>query len=99
MIEHKLEIGDSSANGSVTIIDADRLCYIVRSSNNGAVGLRTISKALVKEYVEYLKTHQNANAQEARKALSGKSEIDKYEYGRDKFLKAKKKHQSFLLHP
>ena len=81
MIEHKLEIGDSSANGSVTIIDADRLCYIVKSSNNGAVGLRTISKALVKEYVEYLKTHQNANAQEARESLSGKSEIDKFEYG------------------
>lgn len=81
MIEHKLEIEDSSANGSVTIIDADRLCYIVKSSNNGAVGLRTISKALVKEYVEYLKTHQNANAQEAREALSGKSEIDKFEYG------------------
>ena len=28
-----------------------------------------------------MKTHQNANAQEARESLSGKSEIDKFEYG------------------
>lgn len=34
---------------SVEILDQDRLCYQVKSVSNGAVGIRTISKALLKE--------------------------------------------------
>ena len=42
----KIEKGDVSANGQVTIVDEDRLCYLVKSFSKGATGLRTISKAL-----------------------------------------------------
>ena len=44
-----LKIGDYSDNGQITIIDEDKLCYLVRSTSRGASGLRTISKALLKE--------------------------------------------------
>ena len=81
--QNKLYVGDVSSNGQITIIDEDRLCYLVRSANRGAIGVRTISKAILKEFVNYLKTHPEAIPRNARIALSGKSDIDKYEYGYD----------------
>ena len=77
----KLRIGDMSDNGQITIVDEDRLCYIVRNENHGAVGLRTISKALLDEFVSYIEEHPDANGNEAKAALSGYSDIDKFEYG------------------
>lgn len=77
----KLHKGDMSDNGQITIVDEDRLCYVVRSESRGASGLRTIPKAILKEFVDYLKGNPDATPREAREALSGKSEIDKYEYG------------------
>lgn len=79
--ENKLRIGDASDNGQVTIVDEDRLCYIVKSDNRGAVGLRTISKALLNEYIHYFDEHPDSNANNARDVLCGKTEIDKFEYG------------------
>ena len=76
-----LRIGDVSDNGQVTIVDEDRLCYLVRSESRGSVGLRTISKTLLNEYIAYFTEHPNANANTARDVLSGKSDIDKFEYG------------------
>ena len=76
-----LYVGDTSNNGQITIVDKDRLCYLVRSESKGAKGLRTISKAILEEFVNYLKTHPETNSNDARNALSGKSEIDKFEYG------------------
>ena len=76
-----LRIGDVSDNGQVTIIDEDRLCYLVRSESRGSVGLRTISKTLLDEYIAYFSEHPNANANLARDVLSGKSDVDKFEYG------------------
>ena len=76
-----LKIGETSDNGQVTIVDEDRLCYIVRSEGKGAVGLRTISKALLKEYIPYVEAHPDATREDARDALKGKSDIDKFEYG------------------
>ena len=76
-----LRIGDVSDNGQVTIVDEDRLCYLVRSDSRGSVGLRTISKSLLNEYIAYFTEHPNANANIARDVLSGKSDIDKFEYG------------------
>lgn len=81
MAEYYLKIGDVSDNGQVTIVDEDRLCFIVLSENNNAKGLRTISKALLAEFVQYFKDHPNASAKDAREALSGYSDIDKFEYG------------------
>ena len=77
----KLQIGDMSENGQITIIDEDRLCYIVKSESRGASGLRTISKALLKEFVAYMESHPETPANDVRFKLSGLSDIDKYEYG------------------
>jgi len=70
-----------SDNGQIAIVDEDRLCYVVRSENRGASGLRTIPKAILVEFVNYLIGNPDAAPREARESLSGKSEIDKYEYG------------------
>ena len=82
MPEYKrLRIGDISDNGQITIVDEDRLCYIVKSDSRGSVGLRTISKALLNEYIEYVEKHPDTAGNDARDNLSGLTEIDKYEYG------------------
>ena len=77
----KLHKGDISNNGQVTIVDEDRLCYLVKSVSKGAVGYRTISKALVQEFVSYIEQHPEVPINEVRFKISGQSEIDKYEYG------------------
>ena len=77
----KLNVGDKSIDLKTEIVDEDRLCYLVKSENNGAYGIRTISKRLVQEFVNYFRNNPERNASEARSALSGKTNIDKYEYG------------------
>lgn len=84
--EIKIQIGDVSDNGQVTIIDEDRLCYLVKSECRGAKGIRTISKALLREFVEYVEKNPDTTPRDARNALSGTSDIDKYEYGYDSTL-------------
>ena len=86
MEKAKLHIGDYSDNGQITIVDEDKLCYLVRSTSRGASGLRTISKALLKEFVDYVEAHPDASPRDCRDALSGESGIDKYEYGYDSTL-------------
>ena len=76
-----LQIGDVSDNSQVTILDEDKLSYLVESNSRGAVGVRTISKNLLREYINYLLSHPNATPDEIRGALSGTSDIDKFEYG------------------
>lgn len=76
-----LRVGDVSDNGQVTIIDEDRLCYQVKSVSKGAIGIRTISKALLLEFIKYRSTHPYSSANQARDDLSGTSEVDKFEYG------------------
>ena len=80
-MERNLKIGDISKDGKVQIIDEDRLCYLVRSASKGAIGIRTISKKLFEEFLVYYKEKPNATADDARSALVGKSDIDKFEYG------------------
>ena len=76
-----LKVGDVSENGQVTIIDEDRLCYLVKSASKGAIGHRTISKALLQEFVSYIAKHPEVPTSEVRFKISGQSDIDKYEYG------------------
>lgn len=83
-----LHIGDTSENGQITIIDEDRLCYLVKSASRGAEGVRTISKSLLSEYIAYFSKNPNASANDARDTLSGQSDIDKFEYGYTSTLKA-----------
>ena len=78
---NKLKKGDVSANGQVTILDEDRLCYLVKSVSKGAEGHRTISKALLQEFVSYIEQHPEVPINEVRLKISGQSKIDKYEYG------------------
>ena len=82
----QLKIGDISDNGQVSIVDEDRLCYIVKSDSRGSVGLRTISKAILTEFIGYIKEHPDASPRDARNSLSGTSQIDKYEYGYESTL-------------
>lgn len=70
-----------SENGQVTILDEDRLCYLVKSVSKGAEGYRTISKALLQEFVSYIEQHPEVPTNEVRFKISGTSKIDKYEYG------------------
>lgn len=76
-----LKIGDKNTEGTIEIVDEDSLCYLVLSTSKGARGIRTISKALVKEFIEYDTLHPNSDSQTARNILCGKSDIDKFEYG------------------
>lgn len=62
-------------------MDEDRLCYQVKSCSKGVIGIRTISKALLNEFVEYYNIHSSDSAEDARHALKGNSSIDKFEYG------------------
>ena len=73
--------GFKSLNGQVEILDSDSLCYIVRNNSKGAIGVRTISKSLLNEYVEYVEKNPTRSAEEVRKDLCGGSSIDKFEYG------------------
>jgi 5-methylcytosine-specific restriction endonuclease McrBC GTP-binding regulatory subunit McrB len=81
MMSGKLNIGDISIDGKVEIVDEDRLCYLVRNISKGATGLRTISKQLLDEFVAFYAANPDATANDARNALSGQTEIDKFEYG------------------
>lgn len=76
-----LKKGFKSLNGQIEIMDEDRLCYIVKNISKGASGLRTISKKLLNEFVDYFEHNKTATSISAREYLSGKSEIDKFEYG------------------
>ncbi len=76
-----LTIDFQSIDGTLRIIDEDRLCYIVESKKNGAFGWRTISKALLQEFVEYFRLNPTASSTQAREDLTGKTNIDKFEYG------------------
>ena len=79
--EIQLRKGDISNNGQITILDEDRLCYLVKSVSKGAEGHRTISKALLQEFVSYIEQHPEVPINEVRFKISGQSKIDKYEYG------------------
>lgn len=78
---NQLKAGDRTTDDSLVVLDEDRLCYSVKSVSNGAVGVRTISKALLAEWVEAYKQSPDAASQTVREQLVGKSEVDRFEYG------------------
>ena len=77
----KLMIGDQSVDGRLLIADKDRLCYQVKLENKGAFSMRTISKQLLEEFIDYYKKNPNKKAEDARVELKELSNIDKFEYG------------------
>ena len=74
-------IGDVSPNGQVSILDEDRLSYSVLNNSKGAVGIRTISKSLLNEFIGYIIEHPDNTPTEVRNELCGRTKIDKFEYG------------------
>lgn len=77
----EFEIGDRSTDGVIEILAKDSLCYQVRSVSRGATGIRTISRRLLGEWVLALEANPDKSGGEIRDLLSGRSEIDKFEYG------------------
>ena len=77
----KLNIGDKSSDSQIEIIDKDRLCYLVRNECRGSYGIRTISKRLLQEYIEYFRNNPEKSATDARDTLCGKTDLDRFEYG------------------
>lgn len=76
-----LQPGFKSTNGQIEILDSDSLCYIVKNNSKGATGVRTISRSLLNEYVDYFEKHPSNTAAQAREDLAGRTNIDKFEYG------------------
>ncbi|WP_233906311.1 AAA family ATPase [Segatella copri] len=77
----KLMIGDQSVDGRLLIADKDRLCYQVKLENKGAFSMRTISKQLLGEFIDYYRKNPDKKAEDARIELKELSNIDKFEYG------------------
>ena len=84
----KLMIGDQSVDGRLLIADKDRLCYQVKLESKGAFSMRTISKQLLGEFIDYYRKNPNKKAEDARVELKELSDIDKYEYGYNATLTA-----------
>ena len=84
----KLMIGDQSVDGRLLIADKDRLCYQVKLENKGAFSIRTISKQLLGEFIDYYRKNPDKKAEDARVELKELSDIDKYEYGYNATLTA-----------
>ncbi|MGM9693527.1 MAG: AAA family ATPase [Alloprevotella sp.] len=76
-----LHKGDENSSGTIQIVDEDRLCFLVSSMSKGSRGVRTISKQLLEEFIQWELQHPNGKAQDARDDLCGKTEIDRFEYG------------------
>ena len=84
----KLMVGDQSVDGRLLIADKDRLCYQVKLESKGAFSMRTISKQLLGEFIDYYRKNPNKKAEDARVELKELSDIDKYEYGYNATLTA-----------
>ena len=77
----KLMVGDQSTDGRIIIADKDRLCYLVKSGSKGSFSIRTISKQLLGEFIDYYRKNPDKKAEDARVELKELSNIDKFEYG------------------
>ena len=77
----KLNVGDKSSDLKLEIVDKDRLCFLVKSESRGSYGVRTISKQLLQEFVEYFRKYPEMSANDARNQLTGRTDLDKFEYG------------------
>ena len=77
----KLMVGDQSTDGRIIIADKDRLCYLVKSGSKGSFSIRTISKQLLGEFIDYYRKNPDKKAEDARVELKELSDIDKFEYG------------------
>ena len=84
----KLMVGDQSTDGRIIIADKDRLCYLVKSGSKGSFSIRTISKQLLGEFIDYYRKNPDKMAEDARVELKELSDIDKYEYGYNATLTA-----------
>lgn len=76
-----LKAGDT-IDDTLRIFDEDRLAYEVEFFTRGKWSIRTISKRLLLEFIDYFEaTGIDHTARDARIALAGMSKMDKFEYG------------------
>ncbi len=80
-MHYTLQKGFTSINGQVEILDTDTLCYVVKNYSSKGNGVRTISRALLNEFVSYFEQHPDNTSAQAREDLVGRTENDKFEYG------------------
>ncbi len=78
---YNLRVGDSTEDKSLIVHDEDRLCFQVRWLTHGRYSIRTISKALLNEWVRAYAETPDAKAQDVRERIVGQSDIDRFEYG------------------
>ncbi len=80
VMHYTLRKGLKSVNGQIEILDSDSLCYLVKNTNKGVTEVRTISKSLLDEYINFFENNPSISAEDARKALSDKINIYNVEY-------------------
>ncbi len=78
---HKLQVGDSTPDKRLIVHAEDKLCYQVWWCVHGRRSLRTISKALLAEWVKAYTETPGATSKEVRLRLVGMSDVDRFEYG------------------
>lgn len=76
-----MQVGMISDNGQVEIKAIDTYCYVIANKHNKSYGIRTVSKAIVEQFVDYFTQHPKATATEAKEALKDKTDDDNFEYG------------------
>lgn len=78
---YNLRVGDSTEDESLIVHDEDRLCFQVRWLTRGRYSIRTISKALLNEWVRAYAETPDARSQDVRERIVGQSDVDRFEYG------------------
>ncbi len=85
----KVKIGDQFHNkkdNRFTIVDYDRLCVQLRDDNRGKI--TTLSRQLLKEWIEHIRKHGFKNGRTTRNEISPNSNIDPIEHGQESILPA-----------
>ena len=78
---HNLQVGDSTPDKRLIVHAEDKLCYQVRWRARGRYSIRTISKALLAEWVKAYSETPGATSKVVRLRLVGMSDVDRFEYG------------------
>ena len=74
---------EDSPYGVVTVLDDDDYSYQILCVNESkqSTGIRTISKILLKEWIDAVQRMPEKNADALRAELTGKTDVDRFEYG------------------
>ena len=85
----KVKIGDqfrNKKNNTFTVVDFDRLC--IQLHDNDRNKTTTLSRKLLKEWIDHILAHGFKNGRTTREEISPKSDIDPFEHGQESILPA-----------